>query len=230
MASNVPLKPPKKRRGPEHLQNMIRKPAIDLRDWIDYTVLGRFGSGNLVYRPGKILSAPNSASVNVLFDKQKEPVTYTNVLETSDILGNHSPAARMLHEGLTVCVREKPDDNVFVVAKIRKVDIGPPLKFLVESEALPSPILIPRANIRLMQPPWHDDLAEAGGNSNNASNSTVSTITIYAQLYRPILTSNQLDWSYQHDINNCCHRIERMSRHSLKYVVPKVSVCYPLFT
>lgn len=138
------------------------KPGIDLQEWIGSLVLARYGSGCSVYRPGKILSCPSSGSVRVLLDKQTDTITYSNVFDSLEILGNFSPAANLVSQGSTVCVKEKTDDNLFVVAKVKQLEAGPPLRFLVESENLPSDVWVNRANIRLMQPPWHDDLMEAG--------------------------------------------------------------------
>ena len=138
------------------------KPGIDLQEWIGSLVLARYGSGFSVYRPGKILACPSAGSVTVLLDKNPDPITYSNVFVSLDILGNYSPAANLVSQGATVCVKEKTDDNLFVVARMRQVEAVPPLRCLVQSENLSCEVWVNRANIRLMQPPWHDDLLEAG--------------------------------------------------------------------
>lgn len=161
MAFNKDLnKPLKKRKAVEIVSAFPNdRVAIDLQEWIGSSVLARYSS---VYRPGKIVGCLTAGSVKVLLDKQTEPIVYNEVLSTLDILGHHSPAAVLVTEGLSVCVKERQEDNVYVVSKIKQVVVGPPLKCLVESESLPEDIWVNRANIRLMQPPWYDDLRGAG--------------------------------------------------------------------
>jgi len=166
MASTADLhKPLKKRKAVEiNVKLGTNKAVIDFQEWIGSLVLARYGSGLSVYRPGKIVSCPSADSIAILLDKQSEPMIYSGILNTLDVLGNHPPAAMLVTEGIAVCVKEKQDDNVFVVAKVKEVNAGPPLKCLVESENLPNDVWVNRANIRLMQPPWYDELKEASLN------------------------------------------------------------------
>lgn len=136
------------------------KSSLDLNDWLGTSVLARYGSGNTIYRPGRIHSIQSTGTVQVLLDKDTKPITYTNVFESLDILGNHPPSAALLIEGQMVCVKEKSDDNLFVVARIKSIDHGPPVKCLVESDNFTNTVWIPRVNMRLVQPPWHDDLSQ----------------------------------------------------------------------
>lgn len=164
MAANADLsKPFKKRKGPEipSVATVDKRQPIDLKDWISISILARYGSGKSVYRPGKIVAQLAPASIQVLLDKQTEPLTYDNVFTTGDILGNHPPPALQIKEGITVCIREHPNDNLFVTGVVKTVEPGPPVRCLVESENLPSVVWVPRANVRLLQPPWHDDLLGA---------------------------------------------------------------------
>lgn len=165
MATNInkDLSKPLKKRKAVNVASTFpanRKPVIDLQEWIGASILARYGSGDSVYRPGKIRSCPSAGSVEVVLDKHEEPKAYSDVLSSLDVLSNHSPAAVLVTEGLSVCVKEKPNDNLFVVGKVKEVVVGPPLKCLVESDSLPEPVWVNRANVRLMQPPWYDDIKE----------------------------------------------------------------------
>lgn len=167
MATNKDLSKPLKKRKAVNLDSVEQnygKALVDLQEWIGASILARYGSGSSFYRPGKIISCPSSGSVKVSLDRELEPTVYSDVLSSPEILGNHSPAAVLVTEGLPVCVKERPDDNIFVVGKVKQVNVGPPLKCMVESESLPAAVWVNRANIRLMQPPWHDDLRECSAN------------------------------------------------------------------
>lgn len=164
MATNKDLSKPLKKRKAIKLNSTFpssARPVIDLQEWIGSSILARYGSGDSIYRPGKIVSCPSAGSVKVTLDKQTDSTIYCDVITSLEILGNHSPAAVLITEGLPVCVKERPNDNLFVVGKVKEVSAGPPLKCLVESESLPTAVWVNRANIRLMQPPWHDDLRES---------------------------------------------------------------------
>lgn len=154
------------------------KTAIDLQEWIGTRVLARYGSGYSIFRPGKIIACPSAGSLRVLLDKQDDPITFSNVFDSLEILGNYSPAANLVTTGCSVCVKEKPEDNLFVVAKVVQIDAGPPPRYSVKSENLPNDIWTNRANIRLMQPPWHDDLLEAVTNQHVSVSLLYSCVTL----------------------------------------------------
>lgn len=162
-STNDLIKPLKKRKAIEILEIVptTSKPLVDLQEWIGSSVLARYGVGNVVvYRPGKITSCPSAGSVTVMLERDSEPTVYSNILNTLDILVNHPPAAVLVTPGLAVCVKEKADSSHFVVGKVKQICVGPPLRCLIKSDSLREQHWVNRANLRLMQPPWQDDLRE----------------------------------------------------------------------
>jgi len=154
-------KPPKKRKGieltqAENLTPPVRMSTVDLRDWIGSSILAKHDDST--YEPGVIHSAPTENSVEIIFDRSTQPETYSNILESNDILGNHSPPAIMIKVGMTVCVRARHEDQIFRVGKIIEIKHGPPMSSLVHIRN--EYLWVPRANLRLLQPPWYDDLED----------------------------------------------------------------------
>lgn len=164
MASNIDLtKPLKKRKGLEVPAVPVATAtkstsAVDLNYWVDSSVLVRCESEPSIYKPGKIVSHPAVGCLHVLLDQTLEPTRYCNVLQTTDILSNHPPIPVLITEGLTVCVKAQSEENRFILAKIKRVESGTPIRCLVETSSPGSPFWVPRANIRLLQPPWQDEL------------------------------------------------------------------------
>lgn len=158
MASNLDLTKPLKKRNFSSVGATKPMPAVDLKDWVNTSVLARHGSDPPVYKPGRIVSHPSSGCLHVLLDRTTEPAYYSNVLQTQDILSNHPPLPLLITEGLTVCVKEQSDESLFVLAKIKQVESGTPVRCLVETSSHSSPFWVARANIRLIQPPWQDEL------------------------------------------------------------------------
>lgn len=134
--------------------------SINLGDWIGSQILARKEDG--FYYPGIIKSILAESSIQILLDSDSSTTrNYPNVLETNDILTNCSAPAIMVKIGVLVCVKAKPSDSHFTVGRVRKIRPGPPMQCLVQIEN--ECVWISRAWIRLLQPPWFDDLEDTGG-------------------------------------------------------------------
>ena len=173
---DVIAKPPKKRKGVELISNnelsavtqplvskiVCRANTVNLDDWLDSNILVKDGLTH--YYSGIIKSVPTATSVEVVLDRNNETHIFHDVLSKTDcIISNHSAPAIMIKKGLAVCVKLRPSDNFFSVAVVREIKQGPPVQCLVQMTDTSQEHWVSRASIRLIQPPWYDDLEDTGG-------------------------------------------------------------------
>lgn len=166
--ASILVKPPKKRKGIEleadysRLASSGHSTSVNLKDWIGSQILAK--RDDSLYYPGTIQSVLTDNSIQVSIDSDNSLHVYPNVLETNDILTNCSAPAIMIKIGVPVCVKIKPEDHHFTVGRVRKIKPGPPMQCLVQIDnANQDCVWINRAWIRLLQPPWFDDLEDTGG-------------------------------------------------------------------
>ena len=142
----------------------IKKPLIDLQEWKGHRVLAKKDD---TYLPAVIKSVTASGDLGIQFDSGKNVTFFNNILEARNpyIVSDHSPLASMVHVDMTVCVRVNPDDSVFypgrVVEKVERK--GVPVSCCVVLDGQPKGgkgVWVTRANLRLLQPPWYEDLEE----------------------------------------------------------------------
>ncbi|XP_052060621.1 protein capicua homolog isoform X1 [Mytilus californianus] len=154
--------PPKKRKSNDMEKETMppsKRPLIDFSEWINQRVLARRDG---VYQPGVIRDIKNNRHIGILFDSDKNIVYYNDVADQRnfyDIISDHSPMAIMLGVGSRVCVRTHPEEKVYhegqMVAK-RSHQIG----YRVRTRDSKYDDWVSRASLRLLQPPWYEDLEE----------------------------------------------------------------------
>lgn len=149
-------------------RRMNGRSDIDLREWMDHRVLAK---KNQVYLPGKIRQAGCNGEVWVEFDHYEgEMAVFTDVLCTGkyNVISDASPSLQQIHPGVRVCVRiaGSVDDNqsvpsVFMEGFVNKIMSSPP-RFVVKLlNQHNSEHIAKRAELRLLQPPWRDELEDA---------------------------------------------------------------------
>jgi len=189
-----------------------REDRPDLSEWKGQRVLGRRGS---VYRPGLIRDLQSDGGkVAVQLDADNEDpggiVYYDNVLErrSADIISDHPPPASAVDVGTVVCVRVDPDAAVFYIGRV--VEKRPPplgTTYLVALDQTSGPsVWVSRANLRLLLPPWFEDMASFVGDSASrqgpstvghdsaaASYSAVCTRQVYDELAEDLRAGSGAD-------------------------------------
>lgn len=140
------------------------KMNIALHEWIDHRVLAK---RNGVYIPGIIRRADSTnGNVWVEFDSNgEELILFLDVLQSGrfDIISDASPTLLQVGEGARVCVRtsNSADDKqarIFVEGIVHKI-LTSPVQFVVRlSVPEHKEYIVKRADIRLLQPPWSDEL------------------------------------------------------------------------
>lgn len=174
------LQPPKKRKEPgDYRQGLAllcenrllyegrcstkssRSQGIDLSEWKGQRVLARKGPA---YWPGVIKDFQSERNVGILFDEGREVHYYLDVLDSKsfDVISDYSPPANAVGIDATVCVRIDPEASEFYAGRvIDKKQL--PASYLVTLDVKPDvfvedSIWVSRANLRLLLPPWFEDL------------------------------------------------------------------------
>ncbi|GJQ67993.1 hypothetical protein Trydic_g10649 [Trypoxylus dichotomus] len=133
-----------------------KQSAVDLSEWCGHRVLAKQGDW---YYPGVILQARGSDIIVKLDGKREEPVELTDVLavECYDVIGDAAPSVNQLTLGTRVCVRH--DQSKFVEGVVWYLHEGKQVRFNVAvlGES-PREITVNRADLRLLRPPWYEEL------------------------------------------------------------------------
>lgn len=166
---------------------VIKKPLLDLHEWKNQRVLSKRGN---VFEVAIIKGIhPNNQNIDVEFESDHKAMTFSNVFDLQNCLlvGDNNPQASTLTVGRSVCVRVNQEKNIFHEGVIVERRTNPAnwlikLKLYVPGATENSHEVIPaaRANIRLLQPPWFDDMEDAtmgsGGSLGEASEQCFSPV------------------------------------------------------
>ena len=165
--------------------SVAKKPVMtcDLREWKNQRVLAK---RHHVFEVGVIKGIhSNHHDLDVEFEADRSLVTFSNVFDLNScmLVGDNHPTPSKLCVNSAVCVRVNQEKNVFYEGVIIAVEKrNSPASFRIQLKRTPSPLeYLPeethasRANIRLLQPPWFDDLEELGmsGGMSMSSDSVV---------------------------------------------------------
>lgn len=167
------MKPPKKRKGAELEADLwpqefgkipdsqvsppsVKVASIDFSEWKGQRILAK---RNSVYLPGIIKSVVNNLQVGVLFDGDRDVEVFGSLGRSLDIISDYSPSIASVHVGLRVCVRINPDSSEFHVGQILEKR-QQPVPYLVALDAGGQELWVSRANLRLLQAPWSEDIEE----------------------------------------------------------------------
>ncbi|XP_013066792.2 protein capicua homolog isoform X1 [Biomphalaria glabrata] len=183
-----------------------KKPLLDLRDWKNLRVLAK--------RKGVFEVAvikwihQNNQDINVEFDSDHEAMIFSNVFDPHNCLlvGDNYPQPNALTVGRVVCVRVNQETNIFhegIIVEKRLNPVTFRIKLKKNNEPyhyrdnMPEEISSSRVNIRLLQPPWHDDLEDVTAASvSNAGDSSELCFSPVAQLHN---SANQVGVMYRQE-------------------------------
>lgn len=163
-------KPPKKRKAPDEIETdtsslvpPTKQLLIDLNQWINQRVLAR---KDLVFQSGIIKNIFHNQNVGIQFEGDKEITNFHVFDKMCNIVGDNPPPAVMISVGCRVCVRTNTEQHVFYEGQVVEKKVQQPVLYkvrLIHGQHIAmfgQEVWMPRANIRLLQPPWHDDLEE----------------------------------------------------------------------
>ncbi|XP_020282979.1 putative transcription factor capicua isoform X3 [Pseudomyrmex gracilis] len=144
--------------------------AIDLSEWRDHRVLALRDS---YYYPGVIRNVVHG-EIFIEFDGEKKLVRYSDILGARryDVISDASPSLGQVTLDTKVCIKcpitvsdgHVDTAKVFVKGTVCKIITTKPYRFVVkipreDSDQVES-IVVNRADLRLVQPPWADELEE----------------------------------------------------------------------
>lgn len=141
--------------------------GIDLSEWCNHRVLALRDSR---YFPGVIRSASHG-EVRIEFDGEGKIVHYSDVFGVGkyDVISDASPSVGQVKIDTKVCVRCPTTNchidamtNMFVKGTVCKI-LTRPKGFVVKiprDDDQSDSFIVKRADLRLVQPPWWDELEE----------------------------------------------------------------------
>ncbi|VDP13426.1 unnamed protein product [Onchocerca flexuosa] len=156
------------------------------------------------YLPACIKGVRANKDVTVQFDNGTEHVfedVITSLREYPDILADQAPSPDSINVADVVCVKWKNDENIYRLAEVLKKTAWPIMFQMRLHVGLSTDFWFHRASIRLLRPPWYDELNamgsynssaiksrdENGGTySNSCSRVLASAITHFAPLTLPV--------------------------------------------
>lgn len=140
--------------------------SIELSEWKDHRILALC---NNFYYPGVIKHAVDE-NVFIELDQNKELIKLNHILSSRkyDIIKDVSPSLKQITIDSKVCFRHsrlnnlklsEPSINVFSIGTVRQILVNP-TRFVIEVFTKKENYLVRRADLRLLQPPWWDELEE----------------------------------------------------------------------
>lgn len=189
-----------------------RSQNIDLSEWKGQRILAKKGSA---YWPGVIKDFQSERNVGILFDEGREVHYYPDVLESRsfDVISDYSPPANAVRIGAMVCVRIDPEACEFYTGRvIDKKQL--PASYLVALDAKPDAFVedsvwVSRANLRLLLPPWFEDLystqlevEQPGGNEMAEATDVIEEPDELISEANLALSSNTSEWESKFAISD----------------------------
>ncbi|VDK86106.1 unnamed protein product [Litomosoides sigmodontis] len=123
------------------------------------------------YLPACIKGVRANKDVTVQFDNGTEHVfedVITSLREYPDILADQAPSPDSINVADVVCVKWKNDDNMYRLAEVLKKTTWPIMFQMRLHVGISSDFWFHRASIRLLRPPWYDELNAMGTYNNSA--------------------------------------------------------------
>ncbi|CAH0562237.1 unnamed protein product [Brassicogethes aeneus] len=133
-----------------------RQNLCDLSEWCDHRVLARQGD---CYYPGVIRKATNSNIMVELDGKESKCVYFSNVFDKDwcNVIGDAAPSVNQISTATRVCVRH--NQSMFIEGVVCSILEGQPVRFTVALIPRGDEITVKRSDLRLLRPPWWDELA-----------------------------------------------------------------------
>ncbi|GAB6019604.1 hypothetical protein CHUAL_001169 [Chamberlinius hualienensis] len=138
---------------------------VDLNEWSGHRVLARQSS---TYYAGVIKNIYSNCVVEVQLDRDQSLLRYNDVLraDNHDVISDHSPSPDKIVVGMIVCARIDKEENIYMEGAVVGFTTKPSIQYHVKlnittnchEQTVEEVRIVTRANIRLLQPPWWDEL------------------------------------------------------------------------
>ncbi|KHK00004.1 hypothetical protein OESDEN_00066 [Oesophagostomum dentatum] len=156
-------------------------PPVNLHEWLGTRVLARVSSGG--YQPGSIKNVHDNKDVVVQFDDGQE-LRFDDVMNEANsnlIIADQAPSPSTIKIKTMVCVRLPTEQNVYRTGELISIS-STPAKYLVRVTSSESDSSVSRANLRLLRPPWYEELMAVleSRHSDAGSSSTTTPQSVLA--------------------------------------------------
>ncbi|XP_053203379.1 LOW QUALITY PROTEIN: putative transcription factor capicua [Panonychus citri] len=158
--------------------------TLDLTDWCGYRVIARLGN---YYQRGEInCYLKRECKVGVKFDDKDETIAdkfvYFNPLDCSSIINDSCPSPNQITIGLDVVSRCPESENLFrkgIVADILSTEPNSlsSARYVVKFNECEF-IKVSRANIRLLKPPWWEEVDNLSMEKSTSSHTSSPSPTL----------------------------------------------------
>ena len=161
---------------------------VELSEWRDHRILAL---RNDCYYPGVIKSATHE-NLFIELDQQKDLIHYSNILSSRkyDVISDASPSSKQITAGSKVCFRcpesinlnlSENFSNLFLVGTVCKI-LEKPTRFVIKMLPKNESFTVRRADLRLIRPPWWDELEEGFEDNRKLSQDTNGNLLFYYQI------------------------------------------------
>uniref|UniRef100_A0A915PJH4 HMG box domain-containing protein n=1 Tax=Setaria digitata TaxID=48799 RepID=A0A915PJH4_9BILA len=154
----------------------VNETTINLEVWKASRVLARPPDIE-GYLPACIKGIRANKDVTVQFDNGTEHVfedVITSLREYPDILADQAPSPDSINVADVVCVKWKNDENIYRLAEVLKKTTWPIMFQMRLHVGISTDFWFHRASIRLLRPPWYDELNAMGSYNNSAIKNRVT--------------------------------------------------------
>ncbi|KAL3982330.1 hypothetical protein ACH3XW_46755 [Acanthocheilonema viteae] len=144
------------------------------------------------YLPACIKGVRANKDVTVQFDNGTEHVfedVITSLREYPDILADQAPSPDSINVADVVCVKWKNDENIYRLAEVLKKTTWPIMFQMRLHVGISTDFWFHRASIRLLRPPWYDELNAMGNYNNSAGKSRDENGGAYSNSCSGVLAS-----------------------------------------
>ncbi|CAG9538892.1 unnamed protein product [Cercopithifilaria johnstoni] len=169
----------------------MNETTVNLEVWKTSRVLAR--SPDIEgYLPACIKGVRANKDVTVQFDNGTEHVfedVITSLREYPDILADQAPTPDSINIADVVCVRWKNDENIYRLAEVLKKTAWPIMFQMRLHVGISTDFWFHRASIRLLRPPWYDELNAMGSYNNSTVKSRDENGGTYSNSCSGVLAS-----------------------------------------
>ncbi|VDD96593.1 unnamed protein product [Enterobius vermicularis] len=179
------------------------EPTINLDDWKGIRVLAVYTESG-PYLPAIIKEIHDSREVVIQFEDGKERV-FEDVLTVdkviSEIIPDHAPNFESIKEGDLLCAKWNSKETGFVLAEVVRKASGPVmLQMRLFDDPTSDAVWISRPNVRLLHPPWYDEL-KASSSCNSCDNENRSSSAVSHCLKKPSICESDEEQKREEQVN-----------------------------
>uniref|UniRef100_A0A183VDP3 DUF4819 domain-containing protein n=1 Tax=Toxocara canis TaxID=6265 RepID=A0A183VDP3_TOXCA len=149
--------------------------SVNLQEWKASRVLARPPDVD-----GYLPACIKGVRSNKDFDSGAEHIfedVMSPIREQPDILADQAPSPDSINVLDLLCVKWKSDENVYRLAEVVKKTASPArFQMRLRSGSSSECVWLPRANVRLLRPPWYDELAAASSCNNSTTDNRMEKL------------------------------------------------------